>query len=79
MSQARTVSGLSDKEKARIRFGMYLRASLKSFQKNNPSAVRKTADGGIETELTALRRFLDAALDGELAEEFGDVPDFDVT
>jgi hypothetical protein len=44
----------------------------------NPNASR-TENGVREIDETALRAFLRAAMDEEISDEFGDVPDFKVT
>ncbi len=58
---------------------MFVRATLKSFHRNNPKAFRVSDEGLEETEISSLNEFLAVALDNELAEDFGDVPDFKVS
>ncbi len=69
-----TVSGMSKSEKALARFRMYLEATLRSFHANNPNSVRRNSDDETETNLSALTKYLDEALSGEVEEEFGRVP-----
>jgi hypothetical protein len=78
MRQERTIYGLSDVEKARRRYLLFLRQTLRSFAKNNHLSVRATGDKN-EYERGALVRFLDEALEDELLEEFGRVPSHRVT
>lgn len=74
-----TVSGMSETEKDSEKYKMYLRATLLSFQASNSSAVRSALDGSKEIEITALRKFLQAAVNVELQRDYGDIPVFNVT
>jgi hypothetical protein len=74
-----TVSGVSDKQRKMRKFNMFLSATLRSFQRNNSSAVRVAESGDKETELSALNAFLIKVMDDELLDEFGQVPSITVT
>jgi hypothetical protein len=54
-------------------------SGLLSFQTSNSSAVRLATDGSKEIEITALKKFLQAAVNAELLRDYGDIPDFNVT
>jgi hypothetical protein len=61
------------------KFNMFLSATLRSFQRNNSSAVRVAESEDKETELSALNAFLIKVMDDELLDEFGQVPSITVT
>lgn len=68
--------GISPQMRKTRQFAHYCRLTLKSFAKNNPSAVRD--NNGREYEEVKLRQFLREALDEEVLQEFGDIPDITV-
>lgn len=76
--QTRTVYGLSDAEKARRKYEMFLARTLAAFAESNPPAVREEG-GEVRYERGALLRFLGQALDEELRGEFGEPPRHKVT
>ncbi|PWE35191.1 hypothetical protein DD563_03955 [Pelagicola sp. LXJ1103] len=79
LNQRHTISGMSPERKAQRKFQIYLKATLRAFHKNNPNAVREVEGGRKETEIGALRDFLQEALDREILQEIGQVPDIKVT
>ncbi len=74
----RTVSGMSNRERALVKFDIFLRSTLRTFQRNHPAAVRES-EGQRETELNTLTEFLDEALAQDVQEEFGGVPNITVS
>lgn len=70
--------GLSDVEKARLKFRLFLKKTLTEFAAHNPTAYRM--EGGKESyDEVALRKFLAQALDNMIDQEFGQPPSFKVT
>lgn len=78
LTRERVVYGMSDTEKALLKFKLYVERTLNSFCASNPSACRSSGDGQ-EIEEGALRKFLDKAVDEEVSGEFGEAPDYKVT
>lgn len=72
------VSGLSDTEKALIKFSAYLAHTLDQFVEDNPSGCKKEKGGNELIDETKLRAFLKKAMEHEVRDEFGDVPSFKV-
>ncbi|EYD77771.1 hypothetical protein Rumeso_00498 [Rubellimicrobium mesophilum DSM 19309] len=76
-STTRTIAGMSDAEKGRRKYLMFLGRTLRSFAESNPEATRQVDDKQ-EYERGALLKFLDLALEDELEDEFGRVPSYRV-
>ena len=72
------VSGLSDTEKAVIKYGVYIGSTLDQFIEDNPSAHKKEKGGKELIDETKLRAFLKKAMEHEVRDEFGDVPSFKI-
>lgn len=79
LNQKYTVSGMSPERKAQKTFTIFLEATLRAFHRNNPKAFRQDKEGNDETELNALRAFLQEAMDQEVIEAIGHVPNIKVT
>lgn len=75
----RVVYGMSDTQKALLKFDHYLDRTLDSFCEANPIACRIDKEAGKQFEETALRKFLQVAMDEEVDSEFGDTPGYKVT
>jgi hypothetical protein len=78
LTRERTVSGLSEKQKAALKFELYIERTLERFCDENPDACRVSKNRN-EIDEVALRSFLKMAIDNELETEFGDVPSFKVS
>jgi hypothetical protein len=72
LNQKHTISGMSPEKKAQRKFKLFLEATLRSFQRNNPDAAKQVEEGKTETELNALRAFLQEALDQEYSMKWGE-------
>ncbi|KIN72769.1 hypothetical protein [Sulfitobacter guttiformis] len=79
LNHKHTVSGMSPERKAARKFKIYIEATLRAFHRNNPEAVRQSKEGTSETELNTLRAFLQEALDREIIDEIGHVPNIKIT
>ena len=66
--------GMADKDKAMLRFKIYVRKILNSFASENPNYSRD-ADGKREFDEGAVRALADHLLDSDIAKEFGGLPD----
>jgi hypothetical protein len=71
-------TGLTEDQKNSLLFRKFLGRSLDHFCSDNPSAVRES-DGNEQIEELALRRFLEASIEGHVKEKFGDIPRHKVT
>ena len=73
-----TLYGMSNKDKARRKYAIFIGRTLDSFAENNPSSTKAEDDKQL-SERGALLLFLNQALDDELHEEFGNIPSYTVT
>lgn len=78
LSKERTVYGMSDQNKALLKFNLFLEKVIDGFSNRNPEA-RRESKSGEEIDEAMLRKYLKAAVDEEIADEFGPVPDFKIT
>lgn len=77
-TREKAVYGMSDIDKALLKYKFFLRKTLDSFCEANPIACRKAGELH-EIEETALRRFLEEALNEEIGDQFGNIPNYKVT
>jgi hypothetical protein len=78
LTKQRVVYGMSETEKKLLRFDIFIEKTLTQFCEVNPSACRNS-EGRAEIDETALRKFLMRAIDDEIRDEFGALPDYKVS
>ena len=74
----RIIYGMSDVDKALLRYTVFVERTLESFCNANPTACRVN-EGDNEIDETALKAFLEMAIDEDIKNEFGNPPDYKVT
>lgn len=70
---SKVTQGLSESQKKTLLFEELLKRTLDGFIHDNPSACQ-TIEGQQQIDEVLLRKFLDAAIDAEIASAFGGIP-----
>jgi hypothetical protein len=75
-SRRRTVYGMSDTQKALLKYNIFINKALNNFASSNPKSFNQKKD---EYDEVALRKFTRVAIDNDIESEFGSAPDYKVT
>lgn len=70
--------GYDDETQKQVKFAAYVKLTLDKFCESNPKHCR-TQESESQVDEVPLRRFLNLALEKELASEFGEIPNFRIS